>query len=313
MADFTDDEITILKALAARPQKIISELELDENINGDELIPTEDGSATKNISVDDLKDYIEENFNLFATTSLAGLSYLSSPVKLANNTSDKNNDIDFSAGVFQFDDGSGQSVLSAMTKRLDATWAAGTNQGGLDTGSKANSTWYYCYAIYNPTTLVSDFLFSASATSPTLPSGYTKSKLLPYALRTDSSGNILAGKWYKDGTFVFASALLVLDLSGAGSGTVTNVMPTLPCRGDVQMVLSLTTTGHSNLGVYGNLQTVQTDVSFISTIGSNNGFEALGYGVVYADNGSISYKNFTTTGGVDNQDIRLLSYKILNI
>ena len=56
MADFTAEEITILKALAAKPQKIISDLELDDNINGDEVLVLEDGSATKNISVDDLRD-----------------------------------------------------------------------------------------------------------------------------------------------------------------------------------------------------------------------------------------------------------------
>lgn len=124
-----------------------------------------------------------------STTSNSGTSYLPSQITMSNNISDANNDIDFSAGVFQFSDGSGQAVASALTKRLDASWVAGTNQGGLDTGAKANSTWYHCYAIYNPTTLVSDFLFSTNASSPTLPSGYTKSKRVG-SVRTDSSGNI---------------------------------------------------------------------------------------------------------------------------
>lgn len=42
---------------------------------------------------------------------------------------------------------------------------------GRDTGSEAASTWYYVYVIWNGTTVAS--LFSTSATSPVLPSGYT--------------------------------------------------------------------------------------------------------------------------------------------
>lgn len=57
---FTEEEEIILKALAARPQKIVSDLELDDDISGDELILAEDGSSTKNITIDDIKDYTIE-------------------------------------------------------------------------------------------------------------------------------------------------------------------------------------------------------------------------------------------------------------
>jgi hypothetical protein len=43
--------------------------------------------------------------------------------------------------------------------------------GGLDTGTIANSTWYSVWVIYNGTTVSG--LLSLSATSPTMPSGYT--------------------------------------------------------------------------------------------------------------------------------------------
>lgn len=45
--------------------------------------------------------------------------------------------------------------------------------GGIDTGSVANSTWYYVWAIYNPTTPATSIIASLSSTAPTLPSGYT--------------------------------------------------------------------------------------------------------------------------------------------
>jgi hypothetical protein len=124
-----------------------------------------------------------------ATTEIKGVSYLSNPITISNNVTDPDHDIDFSAGVFQFDDGSGQAVASAMTKKLDASWAPGNDAGGLDTGTVGIDSKYHCFAIYNPTTDISDFLFSASFSSPILPSGYTKKKWR-MTIFTDGSANI---------------------------------------------------------------------------------------------------------------------------
>ena len=49
--------------------------------------------------------------------------------------------------------------------------AAGAN--GLDTGSFAINTWYYVWVIYNGVTATTAGLLSASATAPTMPSGFT--------------------------------------------------------------------------------------------------------------------------------------------
>lgn len=161
----------------------------------------------------DINGYVELRYNgtdfllsplssaLNITTTNKGLTYLNNPITIANNSTDADNDIDFSAGNFQFADGSGQAVLSALTKRLDASWTAGTNQGGLDTGTKANSTWYHCYAIHNPTSGVSDAIFSTNATNPTLPTGYTKYKYQGSVL-TNVSGNII-GFWQENHSFYF--------------------------------------------------------------------------------------------------------------
>ena len=48
-----------------------------------------------------------------------------------------------------------------------------TGANGLDTGSAAEATWYYVFAIYNPTTSTLSGLLSLPATAPTLPTGYT--------------------------------------------------------------------------------------------------------------------------------------------
>lgn len=80
----------------------------------------------------------------------------------------------------------GTRVLTAASDlTLDIT-TSGKN--GLDTGAEASDTWYYIYLILNPTTEEVAGLLSASATSPTLPSGFTKKRLVG-AVRNDGSGD----------------------------------------------------------------------------------------------------------------------------
>lgn len=70
--------------------------------------------------------------------------------------------------------------------------------GGLDTGSEASSTPYYLWLIYNPTTTTYAALLSLSATSPTMPSGYTKKRLVGFSFN-NSSSNLHDFKMVGDG------------------------------------------------------------------------------------------------------------------
>jgi len=81
-------------------------------------------------------------------------------------------------------------LASSMSKTTGA-WSAGTGNGGLDTGTIANSTSYHFHLIENVATGVQDVLISTSATAPTMPSGYTLARRL-FGARTDGSG-----KWIK--------------------------------------------------------------------------------------------------------------------
>lgn len=98
-----------------------------------------------------------------------------SGLALTTNGTDATNDIDIAAGVCVSDDGTTLMTLTAITKQLDVAWAVGANQGGLDTGAVGNNT-YFIWAIHRTDTLVTDVLFSLSATSPTMPANYTKKK-----------------------------------------------------------------------------------------------------------------------------------------
>ena len=120
------------------------------------------------------------NAGFFTNKILNGLT-------LSNNVSDATNDIDIAAGSAVSDDGTTLMTLaSSYTKQLDVNWAVGTNQGGLDTGSIANGT-YHVWLINRPDTGVTDVLFSTSATSPTMPTNYTKKKRIGSIMRISAA------------------------------------------------------------------------------------------------------------------------------
>ena len=142
-----------------------------------------DGSAFRTTSINSV------------LTELAGIgvglmaNYLTG-FTLSNNGTDATNDIDIAAGVCL--DSTNVKFLklaSGITKRLDAAWAVGTGQGGLDTGSLSDVT-YHAYAIARLDTGVVDIIFSASASAPTLPDDYTVYRRIGSVLRR--SGALLA-------------------------------------------------------------------------------------------------------------------------
>lgn len=67
---------------------------------------------------------------------------------------------------------------SSLTKTITSNWAAGNNQGGLDTGTASSSpAWYWIWAIGNDD-MEFDFLLSLSNSNPTLPTGYSTKRLI---------------------------------------------------------------------------------------------------------------------------------------
>lgn len=113
-------------------------------------------------------------------------------LKFAQDT-DTAHDLSVTAGSATADDGAFILQLdAAIVKRFDAAWAAGTGNGGMDTGSMPIDGIIYLYLIGSSTTGAVDVLGSISATSPTMPSGYDKKRLV-FAWPTDGSGNCYTG------------------------------------------------------------------------------------------------------------------------
>jgi len=125
---------------------------------------------------------------------------------LANDAGDLTNDIRIASGVTIDTSGASSLVLAnSIIKRTDATWAVGTNQGGLDTGVVGNNT-YHVFAIRRPDTGVVDVLFSLSATAPTLPANYTQFRRIGSILR--ELGTVIP--FYQNGD-VFMRSVSITD------------------------------------------------------------------------------------------------------
>lgn len=88
------------------------------------------------------------------------------------------------------------SLSAAWTKTVSA-WAAGTGNGSLDTGAVAAGTTYHVFLIRKDSDGTSDILMSLSATSPTMPAGYTYFRRIG-CFRTLAGGATIA-KFYQHG------------------------------------------------------------------------------------------------------------------
>lgn len=154
---------------------------------------------------------------------ISGLTY-------GNSSVDATNDLDFAAGEVSSDDASYASRIvmsfSAMTKQSDAAWAVGTNQGALDTGAVGNNS-YFIWVIGRTNTGVNDILFSLSSTSPTMPTNYTKKRLIGWFKR--SAGAIVAFHTYElqGGGLEFSWDTGPLDVNLANTLTTTRRLDAL--------------------------------------------------------------------------------------
>lgn len=169
------------------------------------------------------------NFGL-ATTTTQGISYLNKPVTITNNATDADHDMDFGAGNFNFDDGSGQATLSALTKQFDSTFALGTNAGGMVSGESLPADGFvYVYQISNENGTITDIIGTTTTDGSTISgdsvvsaNSLTKKQYLG-ALPTDASSNIRNGNYTTFiGGYKFEFGIPVLNFQK----TITSTTPT---------------------------------------------------------------------------------------
>lgn len=111
---------------------------------------------------------------------------------LSNDGGSPNTVIDVAAGSCADSTNATTLTLTAFTKTTGA-WASGTGNGGLDTGSVANSTWYHVYVISKAGGANVDVLLSkgVNVAGVTLPSTYTLGRRIG-SIFVNSSGHIAA-------------------------------------------------------------------------------------------------------------------------
>jgi hypothetical protein len=90
---------------------------------------------------------------------------------ISNATGDATNDITISTCSIYDSTGAYEMILtSALTKKTDADFAAGTDQGG---GNLASTAWYHVYVIRKDSDGTIDAYFDTDATASNIPAGYT--------------------------------------------------------------------------------------------------------------------------------------------
>lgn len=192
---------------------------------------------------------------------------------LSNNVTNPTNDIDIAAGSAVDSTGTRSMLLaSSLTKRLDATFVAGTNQGGRFYTTLAATGWSWLFEICNPTTGAVDVGFSDNATNPTAgasyPAGFTLYRYIGAIYRDagvnaqfTQNGNQFLWSFSRDninqpapGIVAFLSTLTVppgrkVDVLFSalvrGGAAPTNCLFTSPDQTD------MTPTGTSNYSVVG--------------------------------------------------------------
>ncbi len=134
--------------------------------------------------------------NMKFTAKLSESSpYVPHGLQISHDT-DTAHDLNITAGSVKSDDFADNMVLGTeITKQADATWAQGDDAGGYESGGSIPASGiFYIWLIKKATTGDVDVLFSDSATSPTMPSGWGVKRYIGAAL-TDSSNNIVSAAW----------------------------------------------------------------------------------------------------------------------
>ncbi|KEC75477.1 hypothetical protein RLPCCGM1_c0854 [Rhizobium leguminosarum bv. phaseoli CCGM1] len=171
---------------------------------------------------------------------------------LSNNGSNPSTHVDFAAGSAR----SGSSFVSSastMTKRLNGTWAVGTGNGGLDTGSVAASATYFAYAIRKDSDLTFDVVLSTSATiggvTTTLLTGFTIVKCIGVVL-TDASSNVRQFVMYPRDEYTFVTPIKDA-VNAAISSTSALLALTVPngvkCKAKLRIQFTSTATTNAAL------------------------------------------------------------------
>ena len=166
----------------------------------------------------------------YVDTAVAGAASALSFSALSLSATGTGAGVSVTAGEVLLRSAGGVPKLASSVSLTVDTSTVGAN--GLDTGTLAASTWYAVWVIWNGTTTAG--LISLSATSPTMPSGYTHKARVGW-IRTDGTANKYPLAFNQKGNraqYVIAGALTAYPqmfygtTSGAQAVAVGSFCPT---------------------------------------------------------------------------------------
>ena len=146
-------------------------------------------------------------------------------LQLSNNGTDGDHDIDIAVGEARDSaDAVDIKLSSALTKRIDATWTAGTGNGGLSSSLSApgNNTWYHVHAILVGGS--ADVGFDTSITAANLVADHSATAYRRIgSIRTDGNANIQA--FVQDGDhFEWSVPTLEVNVSDQSTTAVARTL-----------------------------------------------------------------------------------------
>jgi len=270
-------------------QKISALTQIDALADGDDFgaFDASDATTSKAVSAAQIKDFVTPRGYIWGLTM--------------SNAADTANDITVSAGEAK-DEGHAvcMTLAAPITKRLDAGWAVGDAQGGLNTGAEANSTWYEVHLIKRTDTGVVDVMFTTTANRATLPASYTLQRRIGW-IRNDGAGAILQFTQVDDH---FTWTTQINDVATTQTTTAAAVTLTVPpnsiarfraCLTGNTAVNGITVTVFSEI-VEGNV--TPADTTGIASIGSGD-FAIAGAGhfeLRVSATSTIEHDSSTATG-----------------
>ncbi len=137
---------------------------------------------------------------------------------LSNNALDATNDIDITACSSRASSTIANINAIAMTKQLDADWAAGTNKGMRYSGAAITNTTYHVFEISNASGNGDYFAYTGVDPTAVLPSGYVNYRRIGSIVRT--AGAIVA--FIQNGNDFLWKSPPALSISNATPGTTAN-------------------------------------------------------------------------------------------
>jgi len=216
-----------------------------------------EAGTSKKLTAAQLKDFIAPNGYLYGLTM--------------SNAADTVNDITVAAGEAK-DEGNTAvlTLASPITKQLDAVWAVGNNAGGLNTGTKANNTWYEVHLIKRVDTGVVDVMFTTTANRATLPTNYTLQRRIGW-IRNNGVPTILQFTQVDD---YFTLTTQINDAGFTATTSATAVTLTAPPNSIVRFratTTSTTSVNTTNITVFSEIvegNVTPDDTTGIGSIGA---------------------------------------------